>query len=181
MKKYNRIYINGASDVAGGGLYSDGARRYYKEKHNITYGSEKDATFGKFLADSLGYEYVNDALCGSGLPRLIRSTYDYIRKHTIQQIKETIFILQIHNSISRLEFYSTDINDYIVTNVGYYPNGKLEWIESSNDYANPIKSISEFENISKELRTTLIKFHNPILYEQKIKMELVGLLSFFKL
>ena len=181
MKKYNRIYINGASDVAGGGLYKDSVKEWYKKQHNIRYENEKDVTFGKFLADELGYDYVNDALCGSGAPRLVRTTFDFIRNIGIEEAKKTIFILQIHNVISRLEYYCNQIDDYVVVNAGYYPNGKLEWIESSNDYANPNNSLEFYENISKELSPFVKKYHNPMLYERKIKMELIGLFSFFQL
>ncbi len=181
MKNYKRIYINGASDSAGGGLYSETAKKFYKKHFNIEYTNEKDVTFGKFLADELGYEYVNEAICGSGSPRLVRTTFDFIREIGIEEAKKTIFILQIHDSIQRVEYYSAEINDYLVVNLGYKLNGNLEWIESTNDYANPNNSIEFYQNISKQLKDTIIKFHNPILYEKKIKMELIGLFSFFKL
>jgi hypothetical protein len=181
MKKYKRIYINGASDSAGGGLYKQTAKDWYKNNHNLKYENEKDVTFGKFLADELNYEYVNDALCGSGAPRLVRTTFDFIREVGIEEAKKTIFILQIHNVISRLEYYCNEINDYVIVNTGYYPNGKLEWIETSNDYANPNNSLEFYENISKELSVFLKKYHNPMLYNTKIKMEFIGLFSFLKL
>lgn len=181
MRKYSRIYINGASDSAGGGLYLDTAKKFYKRELGIEYTNEKDVTFGKFLADEFGYEYVNEALCGSGAPRLVRTTFDYIRRVGISEAKKTIFILQIHDSIQRMEYYSKQLNDYLVVNLGYQLNGKLEWIESTNDYANPNNSIQFYENISKELKDTIVKFHNPMIYEKKIKMELIGLFSFFKL
>ena len=181
MKKYKTLYVNGCSHSEGGGLYLDKVIKHYKNNNNITYSNFRDVVYGKRLADNLGLNFINVAKSGSGATRLVRTTWDYINKHSLDKVKETIFYLQINNVISRLEIYSKTLDMYLVVNCEFNENGKINWVCATDDYIVskiPKQILEKEELFIKEYLNNhfdLMNNHNLI------SNQLYGLFSFFKL
>ena len=113
FKKFSTIYTNGCSHTAGGGLYDQRIKTLYNDLHGIKWESEREVTYPKRLSNHFNCKLVDDSTCGSGAPRLIRKTYEYITKYGIENAKKTLFILQINTSVGRLDYYCKKINDYV--------------------------------------------------------------------
>ena len=86
-------------------------------------------TFSKYVADYFNLTRIDDSQCGSGSPRLIRKTYEYIENVGIEQAKKTLFLLQINGSMNRVEMYCKEINDYIIVNVGYDTDESINYLD----------------------------------------------------
>jgi hypothetical protein len=181
---YKTIYVNGSSLSAGGGLELSDIKKKYKELHNVEYENEKLVTYGKYVADYFGCEFINDAKSGSGVSRLVRTTYEHIKKIGIKNAKKTLFIFEIQDPTFRIDLYSDKIKDYITVNVSY--DGSENEITSINvrdvttknkTYYNQDYFKGDFTN---EIKDYLQKFHNPIEYIEKCKGEIAGLFSFLE-
>jgi hypothetical protein len=182
--KYDTIYVNGSSLTAGGGLGLKEIKKKYKELHNVEYDNEKDVTYGKYVADYFACNFINDAKSGSGSPRLVRKTLDYIKRVGIDKSRKTLFIFEIQNPTFRIELYFDKIKDYLTVNLSYDGDENeitsiqvQDVLTSDGTYYNH----DFFKNeITEEVKKHLEKYHNPIPYFEKIKYELVGLFSFLE-
>lgn len=181
--KFDTIYVNGSSLSAGGGLELSDIKKRYKALHNVEYDDEKMVTYGKYVADHYGCEFVNDAKSGSGSPRLIRKTYEYIESVGLEKARKTLFLFEIQDPTHRIDLYYEKIQDYITVNVRY-DNNNIN--EISDIFIQPIKTKNgEYYNqeffkgeITREIKEYLEKYHNPIEYCEKIDGELAGLFSY---
>lgn len=184
MNMINKMYVNGCSHTAGGGLDSQDIKNKYKEIYGVTWTNEKDITYPKYVADYLNMEIYNDAQSGSGAPRLIRRTWEYILEHRIENLQKTLFLLQINNPINRVEYYCNKINDYLVINCHYNDDLTLKefnvthrWSDTDRIYD---KNFFEGE-IKSEIRNFIEKYHDPFVYLKSFVGQLIGLFSFFKI
>lgn len=180
-----RLYCNGSSLSAGGGLYEHGVKQKYKELYDIEWVNEKDVTYAKYIADHFKLDLIHDAQCGSGAPRLVRRTYDFIEKIGLNEARKTLFLLEITDPIHRVDMYCKEIDDHIIVNVRYdeSDDGTLSDLSvvysySPNDNPHPH---SIFKNeIENKIKQYLDNFHDPIVYTNKFKGELLGLFSFLE-
>ena len=181
---FTTFYFNGCSHTAGGGLYEPGIKNLYKEMYNIEWGHEKTVTYSKYVSEYFDVIRVDDSACGSGAPRLIRKTFEYIKRVGLDESRKTLFFLQINNSINRIEYYCKEINDYLIMNLGYNDDGTLHQFDivdnwSLNDRKNPYEYYDG--NIKKRMREFVDNHHDPMVYQEKMRSELIGLLSFMDL
>lgn len=175
------LYVNGCSHTAGGGLYEDLIKNAYKEKFSISWESERDVTFSKYVADYFNLTRFDDSQCGSGAPRLIRKTYEYIENFGLEQAKKTLFLLQINGSMNRVEMYCKAINDYIIVNVGYDTDESINYLDVVEKWSHSDKKYEyNFfkDKIKDEVKHYLENYHDPMSYQRKIQHELLGLFSF---
>ena len=184
MNKIKSLYVNGCSLTAGGGLYDMQVKAWYKKNHGIEWEKEKDVTHPRYIGDYFQIPWMNDATCGGGAPRLIRRTYEYIRKVGLDKAKETLFLLQFNNPIYRVDLYCEDIKDYLVINM-HYSNGntgKLEHFSAVQDFSPSTRKYpnERFLPMFPEIKDIMLKYHNPIAYEDKIRGEALGLFSYLE-
>ena len=180
-----RLYCNGSSLSAGGGLYENGVKEKYKELHNVEWDNEKDVTYAKYISDYFNLELIHDAECGSGAPRLVRRTYEYIERVGIEEAKQTLFIFEITDPLHRVDMFSKKIDDHIIVNVRYdgKDDGSLSDLSVVYSYSpnnNPYDNEYFRGEIENEVRHYLDNFHNPLVYTDKFKGELIGLFCFLE-
>jgi hypothetical protein len=183
LRKFDTIYVNGCSHTAGGGLYENSVKEYYFKEYGIKWGTEREVNFPKYLGDHFECNLVDESMCGSGAPRLVRATYDYIFKVGIEKAKKTLFIFQINTPVHRLEYYCNEINDYLIVNVQYKEDGSFDYVRAVDSHSpNETKYGYKFfeETINKDIEFMLSNYHEPFLYLQKIHNEIVGLFSFLE-
>ena len=188
MKYHNftKIYVNGSSLTAGGGLDQDMIKNEYKKLYGVEWGNEKDVTYPKHIANHFGVGLIHDAYSGSGAPRLVRRTYEYIEEVGIDKARKTLFLLEITSPVHRVDQYYQEIGDYAITNVRYDDDrniGNISGIQiQETTTKDGIKYPREFfeGKITQETKDYLSKFHNPVAYVDKYRGELVGLFSFLE-
>jgi hypothetical protein len=183
--KIKNLYCNGSSLSAGGGLYQQNIKNEYKKLYNLEWDDEKNVTYAKYVADEFKLNLIHDAECGSGAPRLVRRTYNHIKKIGLEKARETLFLFEITDPIHRVDMYSKKIHDHIIVNVRY--DGKLDGSLSDlsivHSYSpNHTKhNPNIFKNeIEGQVKNYLDNFHDPIIYTEKIKGEIVGLFCFLE-
>jgi hypothetical protein len=180
MKNFNTIYSNGSSLTAGGGLGEIPIKKVYKELYGVEWDNQKDATYPQYVANHFECELVHDAQSGSGVPRLIRRTYEYIESVGLEQAKKTLFLFEITDPIHRVDMYCNEIEDYMIVNVGYKSDGSYEFVHSMESTYDGGKKHDPniFNKMSNEIKSHLEKFHNPIVFTDKFRGDLIGLFSF---
>lgn len=181
MKNFNTIYSNGSSLTAGGGLGESGVKKVYKDLHEVEWGNQKDVTYPQYVANHFECELVHDAQSGSGVPRLIRRTYEYIESVGLEEAKKTLFLFEITDPIHRIDMYCNEIQDYMIVNVGYKSDGSYEFVHSmESTYDGGKKHDPNIFNdkMSNEIKSHLEKYHDPIVFTNKFRGDLIGLFSF---
>ena len=183
---FSKIYVNGSSLSAGGGLDNIGIQNEYRKLYGLEWKDEKMVTYGKYIADHFKSQFVNDAVSGSGAPRLIRRTYEFIKKHSPYELKNILFIFEITDPIHRVDLYVNDIADYVVTNVQYSSNtfndiSEITLHQTKTSYGVEYDYDYFKKNITEDAKNYLNKFYNPIDYTDKIAGDLIGLFSFLEL
>jgi hypothetical protein len=184
--KFNTIYANGSSLTAGGGLDHRNIRDEYKKLYNVEWGDEKDVTYPKYIADHFNCKLIHDAVSGAGAPRLVRRTYEHIKKVGLSQAQKTLFLFEITSPVHRVDLYCEEVGEYVITNVRYDNddnNGDISSIQmhkTTNKYGVEY-GYNFFEGkITNEVKDYLSKYHNPVAYVEKIGPEIVGLFSFLE-
>jgi len=181
MKNFNTIYSNGSSLTAGGGLGESTVKKIYKDLHGIEWDNQKDVTYPQYVANHFECELVHDAQSGSGVPRLIRRTYEYIESVGLEQAKKTLFLFEITDPIHRIDMYCNEIQDYMIVNVGYKSDGSYEFVHSMEPtYINGKKHNPDIftGKMIEEIKSHLEKYHDPIVFTDKFRGDLIGLFSF---
>ena len=184
LKRFDTIYVHGCSHTAGGGLYEEDAKRKYKEIYDLEWNTEREVNFPSYLGKHFDCELIDESMCGSGAPRLVRQTFDYIFKVGLEKAKKTLFIFQINTPVHRLEYYCNEINDYLIVNVQYNNKGEFDYVSAVDSHSkNETKyNYDYFKNkINKDIEYQLSNYHEPFLYLQKIHNELSGLFSYLEL
>jgi hypothetical protein len=183
---FDTIYANGSSLTAGGGLSDYGVKQEYKKQHGVEWDNEKNVTYPKYIADHFGVNLVHDAFSGSGAPRLVRRTYEYIQEVGIDKARKTLFLFEITDPPHRVDLYVEKVNDYVITNVRYDDDrniGSISSIQMQDVLTKDgIKYNHDYfkEQITEEVKDYLGKYHNPMVYFNKFVGELVGLFSFLE-
>lgn len=121
MNRFNKIYFNGSSHTAGGGLEIPSKEdesavwptKGYKElgldvywKHN------KEVAYPQRISEELGIEVDNESIQGGSFQRVHRMFYEYFCNN---DVTDTLFFLEYPPGL-REEFWSTELNDYILVN-----------------------------------------------------------------
>lgn len=183
--KLKRLYCNGSSLSAGGGLYENGVKEKYKELYDVEWVNEKDVTYAKYISDFFNLELIHDAQCGSGAPRLVRRTYEFIEKIGLDEARKTLFLFEITDPIHRVDMYCKEIYDHMIVNVRYDDSddgnlSDLSVVYSYSPFNNPHSHNIFDGNIKNKVKKYLDNFHDPIVYTNKFKGELLGLFSFLE-
>ena len=184
--KFNTIYANGSSLTAGGGLDHRNIRDEYKKLYNVEWENEKDITYPKYIADHFNCKLIHDAVSGAGAPRLVRRTYEHIKKVGLPQAQKTLFLFEITSPVHRVDLYCEEVGEYVITNVRYDNDdnsgaiSSIQMQKTTNKYGIEY-GYDFFEGkISNEVKDYLTKYHNPVAYFEKIGPEIVGLFSFLE-
>jgi len=175
------LYSNGSSLTAGGGLYEPGNKQEYKRLYGVEWDNEKDVTYPKYVADDLNLKLISDAECGSGAPRLVRRTYEYIESVGLEKAKETLFLFEITDPIHRIDMFCNEINDHVIVNVRYDDDAELTDLSVVYSYSptnRPYDNNIFKGDIENGIRNYLNAYHNPVVYSNKFAGELIGLFSF---
>ncbi len=183
--KFHTIHFTGCSFTEGGG-FEDGKNQLkseYKRKYNFLYKNEKDVAYPSLLQSKLNLKIINDAKSGSGIERTIRKIWGYIRKNKLEDVKKTLFILEIAEAISRLEVYSNKYNKYLVANVAYdYKTGEINDTQTTLNWIYGPQMDEEYRNKTREvIKEYSTLFVNPYAYDMKIQNDILGLFTFFKM
>lgn len=183
-RKFDTIYVNGCSHTAGGGLYDDGTKDLYKEIYNLEWKTEREVNYPRLLANHFDCDVIDESRCGSGAPRLVRKTFEYIFKVGLERAKKTLFVFQINTPVHRIEYYCSEINDYLIVNVQYKDDGSFKYVtvvdsHSKNEWINNPKFYEG--KITDNIKEQLTNYHDPFTYLDKIQNEVVGLFSYLEL
>ena len=183
-KNFDTVYANGSSLTAGGGINDKYNKKEYKRQHGIEIVNEKDVTYPKYIADYFSCNLVHEALSGGGPSRLVRMVYEYIKNVGMVSSNRTLFILEIPEPIHRIDMYFEKIESYVIVNVRYdNDNSEITSIQIQETTAPDGKFYdSEFlhTEFKDEVLNYLQKYHNPIVYTEKVIGEVTGLLSFLQ-
>ena len=184
FKRFDTVYVHGCSHTAGGGLYEENVKKKYKEIYGLEWKTEREVNFPSYLKKHFNCKLVDESICGSGAPRLIRQTFDYIFKVGIEKAKKTLFIFQINTPVHRLEYYCNEIDNHLIVNVQYNDDGSFKYINAVDSHSlNETKYGYDYfkTKINKDIEYQIANYHEPFLYLQKIHNELSGLFSYLEL
>ena len=181
-KKYKYLYTNGSSFTAGGGLeiQKGEIQKFFFEEQGLHWDDPREVAYPRRLADKLGVELYDDSECGGGPERVIRMTYDYLRKGK-QHCQDTLFILEFPTSHNRMDIWSNWLNKYLICNPNYHDltdtNRFLDNLSITQGYYKYNDSELMDKQIKPELMTYLLNFHSIQEYDTKIVNAAVGLIS----
>lgn len=182
-KNFNTIYANGSSLTAGGGMNVNDNKREYKKKYGIEITDEKEVTYPKYIGDYFKCNVINESLSGGGPSRLVRMVYEYIKKIGVVSSKKTVFILEIPEPIHRVDMYFEKIESYVIVNVRYDNNGEIISVQIQ-ETTSPDGKFYDSKFLDSEFKEDIVnylkKYHNPIVYTEKVVGEVTGLLSFLE-
>jgi hypothetical protein len=191
MNQYNIeiVYSNGCSHSAAGGLELvrtiDNKKTLitdvYKEKYNVSWKTQEDATYIAHLAGLLGgIEYVADAASGGGTGRVIRMAYDFVKRNWSKKDK-LFLVLEFPCFFQRMDVFSVKLDSWMVVNQSFSNSGRRNHLYATRKYF-----IDEFKNdlalidSEKELTNYLDNFTRIDTEEEKLIREIETFLSFLK-
>lgn len=165
-----KIYINGGSQCVGAGFIWDNVKKIYKES-GVIINNNLEYSYPFLLSKTLGVDLINEGSPGGSITRMIRLTYNYIFNN---DISNTLFILEIPPGW-RDEFYSLELNRYINITIGniYSPDDNTD-VACGYDR-------KDIHKIHKEITNYFYNFIDDKLHQEKMMINLLGLLSYFKL
>jgi len=183
-KNFDTVYVNGSSLTAGGGINDKDNKKEYKRLHGIDIDNEKDVTYPKYIADYFGCNLVHEALSGGGPSRLVRMVYEYTKKVGMVSSNRTLFILEIPEPIHRIDMYFEKIESYVIVNVRYDSNNSEITSIQIQETTTPDGKFYDSEFLHNEFKDEVLnylqKYHNPIVYTEKVVGEVTGLFSFLE-
>jgi hypothetical protein len=182
LSNYNTIYFNGCSFTEGGG-FEDGKywiKNAYKEQYGFEYKNEKEVCYPTIVQNLLpNHRIINEAKSGSGTERVIRKVWEYIFSHRLDDVKKTIFILELAGATNRLDLFSNKHFKELVGNVVYNEEGKIDDTQVVFDWIHGPQLDEEYRN---KLRTIIKEyseeFIHPELKEKQVAYSLFGLANF---
>lgn len=181
---FDTLYFNGCSFTEGGGLEerTENVKQAYKEKYNIIYKSEKDVSYPSLIQKKLpNLKIINEAKSGSGSERIVRKAYEFITKNGLKKSQKTIFFFEIQRAINRLDVYSNKYNKYLVANVDYNQNGKINDTQTTLNWIYGPQMDEEYRNKTRELIKEYSEyFIHPLKYEENVCYSFLGLISFLQ-
>lgn len=140
-----KIYCNGCSHSAGGGLEINRILKnksnivdYYSSKYNVQWENTNEILYSTILSNKLNIESVNEAASGGGTERVVRMTYDFVKSNW--KNKEELFLLLELPSLGRLDLYSSKLKDYIIANLHFknndYSDNSINGLYGTRGYYN---------------------------------------------
>ena len=185
LGKYDTIYFNGCSFTEGGGFEASkyDVVKSYKEQYEFIYKNEKDVCYPTIVQQLLpNIKVINEAKNGSGTERVIRKVWEYIFSNGLDKTKKTIFILELPGSVSRLDLFSNEEYKYLVGNVEYNENGKVNDTQIVVNWIyGPVLNKDYKDNSRRIIKEYSEAFIHPIEKEKQIAYSLFGLGSFMML
>ena len=179
FSKYKYFYVNGCSHTEGGGLEEPKIKKnsvipIYEKKYAITWKNRKEINFGKRLEEIIGIKCINDAKSGSGVDRMVRTTYEFINNHWKE--KDNFFIILERPDETHSEVFYNELNEYVIVNSVY---DDKTFQSAAVDYYNPkyVKTENDLYELFKNW------FKNHYNFTEKFKNDekaFVGLYSFCK-
>jgi hypothetical protein len=178
-KKY--LYANGSSLLSGGGFepieLRTEIREKYKEKGIELPDSQLECSFPYLLSKKLGLECINDSKSGSGVDRMIRTTFEWIEKNE-DKIGDTLFLLEPPVGI-RLDFYIKEWNEYGIINAhknneGEYPFTLVKDWFTDNELERIGWNTKYYESITKYFNN----FYDEELFRKKEDYTLLFFVSY---
>ena len=182
MNNIDTIYFNGCSFTEGGGFEYGKywVREAYKKQYGFEYKSEKEVCYPTIVQNLLpNIKVINEAKSGSGAERVIRKMWEFIETHTIEQLRKTIFILEIPGAINRLDVYSNKYNEYLVGNVTYGNNGNIEDTQTVIDWIYGPQLDEDYRNKTRQILKEYSEyFIHPVKYDENVFRSFFGLFQF---
>lgn len=183
MKKiFDTIYFNGCSHTEGGGFesYKTLIKNTYKEKYTFEYKNEKEVCYPTIVQNLLpNIKVINEAKCGAGTERVIRKVWEYIFLHRLDDVKKTIFILELPGALFRLDLFSTKHFKELVGNVEYNNKGKINNTEVVMDWIYGPELEEKYKsNLCRIIKEYTEEFIHPDLKEKQVAYSLFGLANF---
>tara|TARA_B100000686_G_scaffold354186_1_gene463112 strand:- start:1738 stop:2568 length:831 start_codon:yes stop_codon:yes gene_type:complete len=111
MKSYKYLLVNGCSFVHGDQIYKDDIKEGLDRKW---IGNEK--RFSKLLSDRLDCREINLSMSGSSNDRIIRTTFEWIRRPFYNVENSPTCIVIGLTDWARFDFYSDEVNRYFPFN-----------------------------------------------------------------
>lgn len=188
MNQFNKIYFNGCSFTAGGGLEIPSKEDYfsapwpikgYKEKGlDVYWKHNKEVAYPQRVSDELGVEVINDSIQGGSWNRVVRMFWEYISNN---DESNTLFFLEYPGGL-REEFFSTKLNDYIMVNTGMTTKFILEGfsITGGQRSYDSLKFNEDNSIVYEPLKSYYQHLFNPdcILHFKKEIMSMYGILLY---
>jgi hypothetical protein len=184
------VYSNGCSHSAAGGLELvrtlDDKNTLlidlYKEKYDVSWKTQEDATYIAHLATLLGeIEYVAEAASGGGSGRVVRMAYDFVKKHWDKKDK-LFLVLEFPSFFQRMDVFSVKLDSWMIVNQSFSNSGRRNHLYATRKYfVNKFNSDTEQIDSENELSLYLDNFTRIDIEEQKLIREIETLLSFLKL
>lgn len=192
MNQYNieLVYSNGCSHSAAGGLELirtiDDKKTLitdvYKEKYNVSWKTQEDATYIAHLAGLLGgIEYVADATSGGGTGRVIRLAYDFVKKNWHRKDK-LFLVLEFPCFFQRMDVFSVKLDSWMVVNQSFSESsGRRNHLYATRKYfVDEFSKDTQKIDGDKELTTYLDNFTRIDIEGEKLIREIETFLSFLK-
>jgi hypothetical protein len=183
-KNFDTVYTNGSSLTAGGGMNDNHNKKEYKRKYGIDIDNEKDMTYPKYIADYFGCNLIHEAQSGGGPSRLVRMVYEYIKTVGIVSSNRTLFILEIPEPMHRIDMYFEKIDSYVIVNVRYDDDGSNITSIQIQETTTPDGKFYDSDFLQTEFKDEVLnylkRYHNPVVYTEKVVGEVTGLLSFLE-
>ena len=171
MKQFNKLYFNGCSHTAGGGLevfppeceqmgvYP--IKGYRELGLDVNWKHCKEVAYPQRVSENLNINVVNEAKQGGSFSRMVRMFWEYISNHGD---KDTLFFLEYPNGL-RHEFWSTDLDDYVVVNTAQTTEYLLDldtpsFTGGQRSYDSP-KFLDDRDTVNPHLETYFKHLFNP--------------------
>ena len=192
MNKHNIeiVYSNGCSHSAAGGLELvrtiDDKKTLitdvYKQKYNVSWKTQEDATYIAHLAGLLGgIEYVADAASGGGTGRVIRMAYDFVKRNWSKKDK-LFLVLEFPCFFQRMDVFSVKLDSWMVVNQSFSESsGRRNHLYATRKYfVDEFSKDTQKIDGDKELTTYLDSFTRIDIEGEKLIREIETFLSFLK-
>lgn len=184
LSKYKYFYVNGSSFTEGCGLEEPGRKEIcvhpmYEKLYGVKWNNKGEVNYGKRLSEILNIPCHNDAVCGSGLDRVVRTTYNFILNNW--EDRDKFFIILEKIDPFRADVYYKPMNEYfIVTSTHNKEKDITHFQYATRRYYEPSVK-KEDETLQPEFRKW---FDNHFDIEEKYLQDernFIGLYSFCKM
>jgi hypothetical protein len=178
-KKY--LYANGSSVSAGGGFeeykYRTDIRNSYKNKGIDLPTTQIECSFPYIISQKLGLECINDSKSGGGIDRMIRTTFEWIKKNK-SKVSQTIFLLEPQNGI-RLDWYIKEWNDFGILNAHLNSNGEYPFTLVKDWFTDDESEQQEWNHKYYEpINQFFNNFYDENVYSQNEELKLIFFLAY---
>lgn len=181
------VYCNGSSHSAGGGLElihqldADKnilVRDEYSNQHGAWWNTQLETTYASRLAARLQCDVCNEAASGGGLNRVVRMTFDFLKKNWHRK-DNLLLILEFPSVFMRIDLYSNELNDFVIVNQSFDDNGnRVELVATKKYYESNHIEDQTLVNKNNALENYLNQFVNLDVELERGKRELELLLTF---